>query len=246
MLVPLWLAGLVLLDLAALTYVAQRGPWAFGPGSAVLLALAFSQISLATIWAGTARRRVWLKFLSVPATMAAWLVVFIQVGPGDAMTILWLFGVQFLGVIFPLLVARLLGVRLAIPETVAGSSRPLQFSIGHLMLLTAAVAGVVAIGRNLDVPNMGSEREILLAPAFSLIALLAVWAALGTGRILFRLLLLLMLAPAIGVGMAQLLMPATDQLFAFALLNGLQAVLLAGSLWIFRLGGYRLLRRPRR
>jgi hypothetical protein len=244
-LAPLWLAATLVVDAACLAAVARQTRWQFGLLTATLLALAFSQISLAAIWAGLGAGRFLLRLITAVAVGAGWLGLLSLVGPNPR-GLLALLGLQILCVCGPLLLARAFGIRLMHRDRIPLGRRPLQFGIAQIMLWTAIIAVLLGLGRVVPLPEQISDREMMLGPIFASLALLAVWAALGTSHVALRLMVVLSVSPLLGIGAQVFLMrpqPSKDNLLEFAVMTGLQGVLLAGSLWIFRLGGYRLTRR---
>lgn len=246
-LVPLWLVATLLVNTACLAAVAGMSSWQFNLLTATLLALAFSQISLAAIWAGLGAGRFVLRFIAAIAVAGGWLGLLSWVGP-NATELLGLLGLQMLCVCGPLLLARVFGIRLTRGDQTPLDHRPLQFGIAHIMAWTTVVAAMMGLARVIPLPSQNAVRELMLGPIFATLALLAVWAALGTSHVGLRLLVVLLASPLLGLGAYKMLTPPqAPQEFPleFALMTGLQGVLLAGSLWIFRLGAYRLTRKSK-
>jgi hypothetical protein len=131
-------------------------------------------------------------------------------------------------------------------------SRGLQFKLRHLFILTAIAAALLAIGRGLEhVPATGDESYTaidkgVVFPYLVLIELATLWAALGTGRPLPLLLVVLPLAFVVGAIPPFYLkafqkVPSDWQIYlTCSSVFGLQATITAASLLIFRSCGWRL------
>jgi hypothetical protein len=134
-------------------------------------------------------------------------------------------------------------------------SRPpegLQFTLRHLFILTAIAAALLAVGRGLEhfpATGDGSKTAILFAVVFPyliLIELATLWAALGTGRPLPLLLVVLPIAFVVGAIppfylKTLLRMPSDWKVYLIcSSVMGLQATLLAVSLLVIRSCGWRL------
>ena len=156
-----------------------------------------------------------------------------------------------------LLIARFFGAELT--DAPADGRQPLarpegrweQFSLGALLSWTAALA--VLLGSLHYIPHDGVlevfdnvEACVILAAIVggtSLIALAAIWITLGTRWPGARYVLLLLTA-VVAVGVLYLAVDGTD-FTELAIFCAAQVFWTAGSLWLIRLAGYRLIWRRR-
>ena len=163
-------------------------PWAAGssfPEPALILgyALAFSQVSLLTIWAGLATTPFWLR---VPILLGGYLLAVqclkrLHDHPSGWFTML---GVQVGVVLIPLLMARLFRVRLERYDSCETpvAPQPLQFSLRRLMASITALAVVCGIARHFNLSRSNLEEDVLIGSGFGVVALTGVWVGLGSGR----------------------------------------------------------------
>jgi hypothetical protein len=152
------------------------------PTPALILgyALAFSQVSLLTIWAGLASTAVWLRMpiLGGGYLLAAQFLKLLHDNHGGWFILL---GIQVGVVLLPLLIARLCRVRL---ERYDGGEtpfapRPLLVSLRRLMASITALAVACGIARHFDLSQSNLEEGVLIGSGFAVVALTGVWA--GTG-----------------------------------------------------------------
>lgn len=148
-----------------------------------------------------------------------------------------------------LLVVRWLGVRLARPadpdRLARGEGEGLRFTIRGLMIFVAAVALLSAGTRALREAGPGRFllQMVIWSLCFVVVGLVALWAALGSGRPLRRGPVLFALAPALGVFFA-VGVDAHRAGWVYILLTMMSyPALLLGSLLVVRSCGYRLVRR---
>ena len=223
-----------------------------GPCAEVVSALIVSQGPLVAFWAAFGRGRpLWRSLAVVFGVMAnAWYqqhrgTDFIQDFGQD-------FAVLLLGTIWGfLMLARLLGLGLVRTADARCTLRPLQFSIADMLLWTTALAVVLGLLRWLALDwdwllGLAIDWGVwgILFPV-AVVALAAMFFALGRGRTLLRA-VLLPLSIVAGVGM--LAVPALLRgqpyghldLWNDAELVVFPAAWLVGSLWLLRLAGYRL------
>jgi hypothetical protein len=173
---------------------------------------------------------------------------------GDVRLHTFLLTAQMAVVSLPLVIARAYGVALidlfAAPgvETSEPAGPAYQFSIRQLLGWTIALA--VTFGTLKWIVGdvlllMRGLREIRIAPLLAgrcAIALAALWAALGTRWLNLRLLTLGLAAICAFYTLPT--MPAAAIVESRAL-RFMETVLLAGSLWVFRVAGYRVQFRAR-
>jgi len=228
----------------------------------LLPALAFSQTNLAAAWAGLSRRSigwrlagatVWVTFWSLSAGRAT-----NPFRPDSVAYYAILFVAQTVLVVFCLLVARAVGLRLtdAAADLPVWQSAPrlnrLQFSLidmlGYITALGTCMSLLHVIGR-FPLQHLSAEcvpAVCLAALGNGGIALAAVWFALDTGpRVDRGAVLCLLVGPAVLCLMPTVIYTYSDVGLLGALLVSLavcllHATLLAGSLWVFRSAGYRL------
>jgi hypothetical protein len=149
-----------------------------------------------------------------------------------------------------LLVVRVLGVRLIRFD---GRSQPtpsgtegFRFSIRALLLVTAAVALLSAGARALQqAPGVSALRTVCWAMCVVAVGLVALWAALGLGRPLWRGPVVFALSLVVGAFLASATEPqgAVVGWVISVLIMLLYSTLLLGSLLIVRSCGYRFVRR---
>jgi hypothetical protein len=145
-----------------------------------------------------------------------------------------------------LFVVRALGMRLVrFPDSAhpaPSETDGFRFSIRGLMLVTAAVALLSAGARALREGHDTVLFTVGFAMYFDAVGLVALWAALGLGRPLWRGAAVVALSPVLGVlfAFAARLNPAWVY---FVLVMLLYPALLFGSLLVVRSCGYRFVRR---
>ncbi|HYW78839.1 MAG TPA: hypothetical protein VE890_04645, partial [Thermoguttaceae bacterium] len=122
---------------------------------------------------------------------------------------------------------------------------PWQFSIADLLRWMTAMAVVLGMAQSVAfydlLPrNLAALAEIATwAAANTLLALLALWAVVGNGPPVRRLLALVVLSGVIA-GLLGWLAPDSDKGMAAAILYLMQAILLTASLGVLRVVGYRV------
>jgi len=149
---------------------------------------------------------------------------------------------------------------------VGRESQRLQFSIRHLFYWTTGVAILTGAGRLVGwqgLMDMGNWSSLTVyAPAFTMISVIALWAALGSESWIVRLPVLLITLPCVGglLGLYEnsrqsapwnsrrlLIMPAgvsaLERLTFWIIWATLAGMLLAAFVMVFRAGGQRLVRR---
>lgn len=136
------------------------------------------------------------------------------------------------------------------PPGTAVQAPEMQFSIGHLLVITV-LAAVAFAGSRVMRPLMAQFEPIpmylgtaSLAAAFAMVALLAVWAMLPAGATWRRWVLLAMASPLAGAVLPYLF-HRTDDWLAFAAWTAGQSAVLAVSLGLIRGCGFRLIRLAR-
>lgn len=235
-----------------LSVLARSHDW---PQAPVILHLAilFSNAGLLGLWAavGQAPHRIRLPAVVAALTgLASTMFIQNRYGPTWEGAML-----DFLIIFLPALVvfgtvSGLQFVNRPLTICQVGESQPvpedLQFTIKQMLLITTAIAVIVAVAKwlhSFEITDGFRSDIILLAvlvPCFSIVELATFWAALGLGNPLRRLMLLLPVAGCVGVIPPLYLegMSAMD----WARLLGLQVAITAASLLIVRTCGWRLCR----
>jgi len=257
LLIALLIVATVLVDLVALS-VAPSRPEGPHPGMILLFSLLMAQVSLVALWAGLAGRSAPWRVIGLVLVVALWsalLAVVLDYAPPVNIASIWtvLLLAQALAVFVPLSVARAMGVRLvslddldAVEERGIGRSR-LQFSLAYLLGWTTAVAVTLGLLKytvdyRILPPYLGAWRQLsVVAVGNASMALAVLWALLGARRPGLRV-LLLCLTTAAAIASDRWL-AGMDPFWASASLCLGQALWLAGSLAVFRVCGYRVVRR---
>jgi hypothetical protein len=251
----LWtLVGLLLMlfvtaDLALLRMVTADGELIFPQWPVVaFLTLAFGQTSLAAIYAGLGAGPFLARCGIAAGAVLAWgwmLDAWRPQRDHDHHYFHVSLAVQTLFVWLPLWSMRLTGVRLINTEHGNPSrpfdDQPMQFTLRHLMLASTGLAILLTGLRSADLSSGDWKQLLVISAGFAAVALIAVWTALGTSATAFRPIVLTVLAPSLGVAMDWNL-TRLGGIGIFFTIDTAQAALVAGSLWIFRMGGYRMMR----
>lgn len=249
-LIALLLAALVAAD--AVTWSQNSAENFPHPLSIAHFALGFSQINLLAICAALGGLHFGLR-LPAAAVLAAGLTVFLH--HGSLETWAALIGFQMAIVVLPLLAIRgATGLRL---EVAAGETdrrfverRPVQFSLLNLMLATTLIG--VACGAAKLLWQLFSARQYwsivepwAIGGGMAATGLAAAWFGLGGGRWFAKCATLVVVTGCAGWLIA--VTAGGSRPTPIFLLVVVQALLLAGSLGVLRIAGYRLTRRrPRR
>jgi len=252
LLIVLLLLATVLVDCAVLVAAGQR-PSFPNPVLISVWALQISQVSLAAIWLGLGRKPAPLRLVGAVAVAALWswaLSTLPDAGNVEQWAVLLMAHTAAVSV--PLLAVRSLGLQLVDVSAAKGAEKlpagpqRLQFSIGYLLGWTTALAVIMSILHYVaphDHTSLKPLAELPVVPFVigrAVMVPAAVWAALGTRWWALRVLVLpVTSATAFGVILL------AEPLFAggagySVLLCFLEAVLLVGSLCVFRVAGYRL------
>ena len=259
LLITLLIVATVLVDLVALSVV-PRPPEGPHPAMMVLYSLSMAQVSLVALWAGLGGKSAPWRVIGLVLVVVLWSALLAAVLsysftlPREIAS-LWtvVLLVQAVAVFISLSVARAVAVRLvsvddldSVEKGGTGRSR-LQFSLAYLLGWTTAVA--VTLGllkytvdyRTLS-PWLSTWRQLsVLAVGNPAIALVALWALLGSRWLGLRVLLLCLTAAAAIA--SERWLAARSPFWVPALLWLVQALWLAGSLAVFRVCGYRVVRR---
>ena len=218
------------------------------PLSIAHFALGFSQINLLAIWAALGGLHFGLR-LPAAAVLAAAVTVFVH--KGYLAPWAGLIAVQMSVVVLPLLVVRgATGLRLEALQGESGGDsggrRQVQFSLWNLMLATTligiACGAAKVVGKFLPEAHAWSKEDAwVIGGGMAVTALAAAWFGLGVGRWLVRGTTLVIVTSIAGWLIA--VTTEGSRPTPMFLLVVVQALLLAGSLAVLRIAGYRLTRR---
>jgi len=259
----LLVAAILLVDLVAFSILAsyQDSPpdWPH-PAVIALFSLAMSQVSLVAIWAGFGGRSLPWRVMGLVLTVVLWgrLVAWTVLPEMTWYATVWVFLLlaQAVAILTPLAIARFRGLRLARASTgdaieqAIGDRPRLQFSLGYLLswiTVLAAVLGIVqyTVEYGFLHANWRLWQQVAVVGLDNaLLALAALWTALGTQRPVLRAIALaLATAAAIAAGNT---FADVEGLWPYAALCIAQVLLLLASLYVFRAAGHRVVRRARR
>jgi hypothetical protein len=235
------LAALLAVHVAGVILAAICSADVVAVSSHLLLAVVFCQTSMVGMWAGLANFNAYGRLLGLAVgCVVLWAILGWGIGdPGPEVFVL--VAVAAGVVALAAWLVRLFKARLGLAGEQA-AREGLQFTIRHLLLLTFAIACLLTVGRVLAPFVRGVDMMaslVVLGLCFAAVALAAMWAMLGLGRPLLR------LVPVIGVAGASgyigyIALDEGDGLF-WITLPVLQAALLLASLAVIRKCGYRLL-----
>ena len=261
LLIWLLLLATVLADFAVLL-AARHEPWnrllPWNSVPVVVTALRLSQVSLAAIWLALGGGPSSVRLVCVVGVTALWsLAMSIVPHAGDVRLHTLLLTAQMAAVSLPLSIARAQGVTLSdlFAAPAAGTSEPtssaFQFSIGQLLGWTFALAVTFGtlqwiVGDVFMLTRVLREMQIAAPLAGRCaIVLAALWAALGTRWLNMRLLTLGLVGMCAFYTLRTTAASAPDGSSPLALLPLMETMLLVGSLWVFRVAGYRVRFAPR-
>jgi hypothetical protein len=271
------IVALVAMQLAGLPVILFINPgkfgteWAGAVVAGLFLGFSFSYVASAATWAGLGPLRLYVRIpgslILIGMAATALIVSIIRSEPraSDHFEIIaqvcGAFAAMWLLVQLPLWIARwIYGFHLVRPaeSSTDGSANELQFGIRQLLIVTAAVAGTLAMGRAL-LSAPGSDRERFIDPqihTFLFLAMMVICNSLVaftviTGALLRR---FAMFGVSLGfcAGAAVTLVevsalqrignsPSALEMLAYlGTMNGVQFVILLTSLLALRAAGYRL------
>ena len=245
------LAFVVVLFSPLLEYANRVSRWLAGDsGTGIELGILYSQSALVAFWAAFGGgRTLWRSLALVLGAIAAmwWIDHWDSADVRDFMPLVLLGPTWGL-----LLVARLLGLGLVRAPMRLRSLQPLQFSIADMLLWTTVVAVVSGLLRWLALDWSIISREMVGWDAWTVfflwnvVAMAAMFLPLGRGRVILRILLLLLSLGAY-LGMMEIFNGPGWGWGCFARLFEDEPIPIApmagwliGSLWLIRLAGYRL------
>ncbi|MFH1922644.1 MAG: hypothetical protein ABIP48_22500, partial [Planctomycetota bacterium] len=263
LLIPLLVAATVLVDLVVLSVLLyDEGfprDWPH-PVVAVFCSLAMAQVSLVALWTGFGGKSLPWRVMGLVVAIVLWSVLTAptlnptEIEESQSIWTIFLLA-QAAGVLIPLSIARMMGVKLVRASAVdvtgqaASGQGRLQFSLGYLMSWITVVAVAMGLLHYTVgypfLPWLGELWWMLLVVdiAHSALALAALWGALGTRRPTLRAIVLALTTGAVifvGYKLAHV-----DDLLPYAALCLLQLLWLVASLCVVRVAGYRVVRRVR-
>jgi hypothetical protein len=146
-----------------------------------------------------------------------------------------------------LAITRFLGCRIHAISVDGSKKTAVQFSIRQLMLLTLVVACLIAVAKSVE-PHVDMRSDLVMAflvgVPFVILGLVAVWAILGTKRPRLGIVLVSLLAPALGVGSAAVFGESESETGLWITATMTAALVLVVSLYVIRRCGFRVRRQP--
>ena len=247
----LLLLAAVLVDLVMLSAVGSFAGGFFHwphPLLAVLFSLAFSQVSMAAVWAGLSNTSLPWRLAGLVGVVTVWSVALARdanvggYGRND-----W--GVLLLGhalfILSILLVVRARGGRLAnrLKTKVEPEERRWQFSLGHLfawLTATSVSLGLLRYTIDFNAPIAGRDwpETIEVGLCNAVVCLATVWAVLSGKRMVLRAVVLGLAAGAI-LSFPLMHDSELDTYLSLAVLWILQIVWLLAWLFVLRTAGIR-------
>lgn len=202
----LLLAAAVLVDLVVLSIVGSAAGSSFRwphPLTAVLFSLAFSQVSMAAIWAGLGETSLPWRLAGLVGVVTLWSVALAMDTVAGWGRDHW--GVLLLGHALPILsiflVIRARGGRLA--DHTRMNTKPeesrWQFSLGHLFAwLTATGVSLGLLRYTIGFDSLIADRYwyviLVFCPCNAVVSLATFWAALGNKWLVWRVVVLCLAA----------------------------------------------------
>jgi hypothetical protein len=257
LLTGVFLLATVLVDVAELAL--QPGVGNFNVLSAVLWALYLSQVSMTAIWLGLGQTVSLLRTIGSLFLLTALAVLLsASMRHFDLTEAIVLTGMLAGAVAIPLLVARPLGLHIVRVDRVRGaksvSLQPerLQFSILYLLGLMTALAVILSALKCLaayeqaSLNRVADPEGVIIIVGRGLVACAALWAAFGNRWIVVRAATFLAAILAAYGGLLATGRPYYSSDKWVMLIFALEPTLLFGSLWVFRLAGYRVVFRKAR
>jgi hypothetical protein len=263
LLIGLLLLATVLVDGVVVSIVLSLGKLFQDPRALfwifVLVALALAQSSLAAIWAGFGRRSIAWRAMALVLTITAWSRLMpwvINPSTPNRLATEWavLLLAQTIIVFAGVIMARLAGVRVvsateALPAANdADRHARFQFSLAYAfswIIAVAVILGVLqyALYRQHVPPDADFWLSLAaLSVAHALMAMAALWTALGTRWAAVRVFVLC--ATTLAAHAAHTYV--WEEILVGATVCVVQVSWLLGSLWVIRVAGYRLVRQGRK
>ena len=210
------------------------------------LAIIFSDSTLLGAWSVFARCRLWWRMAGLLAGLGYLVTLTSLITRREGFVFATLIGVTYAMAFCLSLVARLRGIRL-LRSGLDGSGLPpqeFQFSIGHLLVLTATVAITLAVGKDYHDPRAWSIAAEYGA-ALAIAPLMAIWGCLGTRRWWWGVPLVLIVSFLAGFIPVVVAREAARDLW-WSITTLIEGVISMASLYVVRSCGYRLSRRSDR
>ena len=211
------------------------------PAAVCGYALLFAEVSLGAIWLGIGRSAIALRLAGYIAILgAAYFGLSVLHDNGGQ----WanLLAVQTTAIGGPLAAGRAYGLRLQFVGLEPNAER-WQFTIKHVFALTTACAVLLGLVRVVSwspaIHGGKAFETLLLGSGFALMALVASWAAIGYGRVVFKLAALPSVTLLVGGLLTAIEGRPDSNLGIMALVFG-QMLCLALPLIALRQLGYRL------
>jgi hypothetical protein len=245
-LVPLLFVTTFLADFAACVSVDRLN--GVNVPAAIWYTLIISQISLVAVWLGLGTTPFLARALLLGGL--AYLFIIIMDVKGHRNVSDWpsLFGLQAAVIATPLSFMRWRGIAV-IRTTILNpvhATRPLQFSLRSMLAGVTAIAVVLGAARVFPWEAVRGIYDVLVfAAAFAATALVAVWSGFGSGPLLLRLAVLMLVPALVGLAIAWIQEqrpPRTDDEYMLIGIVSVQAILCGLSLMVIRLSGYELVR----
>ena len=245
--IGLLVAGHFIGQLAFASSIYYDGPHSLAPIIG-LFALVLAEAGLLGIWAALGTNQpAWrlLVVLAATAYLCALISAALKVDNLDKLVSAFLVVELPTTAIFLVLIG--LQHRLRFGQ-LASASEGFQFSIRQLLVATGIAAGLLALGRGLGHLPTNWHITVFFAtvvPYVVAVELATLWGALGVGRPLPRLLVVLPMAFVVGTMPPFFLdnpHPDRTDFIAWSSFMGLQATILAASLLVVRSCGWRLVR----
>ena len=213
---------------------------------AIVLGVISAVAAVLAIWLALGSGRAISRAILAVAGVSGVALAFCAIS-GEAevewLALLWIVGATITAMF---MFVRLRGFRLVDATGKPARSDEMQFSVTHLLALTAVVAAVAAVARLLA-PTPLNAMIIFQAIAMGLgaVALLAVWATLHSAVTRFKTLTLFVVAMVMA-GLTYYGIEATDADpgAVWGSMVIIYTMALFGSLWLVRVRGFRLVRTP--
>jgi hypothetical protein len=256
LLIGLLLLATVLVDVAVLA-LRPDPPRRPAILEAVSYALYFSQVSMTAIWLGLGQTASLLRTIGSLLLLSGLAAFFSWLDRTDVADAIVATGMFAGAVAIPLLVARPPGLHITRVDPAGGAGSALlqperlQFSILYLLGLMTGLAVILGTLKCLaaydeQLLNYAVQPGLIcMSAGFGLVACAAIWGALGNRWMAVRMVAFVAAVLAAYGGHLAL---NPDHLLEWwvMLLFALEAALLFGSLWVFRVAGYRVVFRRTR
>lgn len=208
------------------------------------LALVFSESTLLGAWCIFARCALWWRMAGLLAGLTYLVALSWVIDAREIFIFATMIGTTFAMAFCLSLAARLRGIRLLRPglDSSGLSPQEFQFSIGHLLVLTAIVAVSLAIGKDYYDPkawSIAAEYGAALATA----PLIAIWACLGIRHRTWGILLVPIVSFVAGFIPIMVASETAAPGFWWPITTLIEGVISMASLYVVRSCGYRLSRR---